>query len=237
MPVRGVKNTHATSLSTQVGHDKVKAMDNYSSRIAGIVYGGAAAEAAAIEPEGTEFSTGTQLGLYVADGLLEVLEWASDGQAADPPASVWLALLRWYKSRYGDFPEGLPAVYDRWIDVYPLGDGDVEDATKTGLEDVEMGTPAQTARARGYRCRSARACRTIRHDPAGGCRLGHQNVAAGRRAHTRHLDHFGRLQLAGPPRADRQDVPGLRDRSPGPNIRARRRTQPSRFVPVSPPPL
>ena len=141
MPVRGVKNTHATSLSTQVGHDKVKAMDNYSSRIAGIVYGGAAAEAAAIEPEGTEFSTGTQLGLYVADGLLEVLEWASDGQAADPPASVWLALLRWYKSRYGDFPEGLPTVYDRWIDAYPLGDGDVEDATKTGLEDVEMGTP------------------------------------------------------------------------------------------------
>lgn len=116
-------------------------MDNYSSRIAGIVYGGAAAEAAAIEPEGAEFSTGTQLGLYTADGLLEVLEWASEGQAADPPASVWLALLRWYKSRYGNFPEGLPVVYDRWIDTYPLGNGDVEDATKIGLEELEMGTP------------------------------------------------------------------------------------------------
>src|SRR5699024_12717400 len=97
MPVRGVQNTHSTRLSTQVGHDKVKAMDNYSSRIAGIVYGGSAAEAAAIDPEGTELSTGVQLGLYVADGLLEVLEWATDGQAAYPPASIWLALLRWYK--------------------------------------------------------------------------------------------------------------------------------------------
>lgn len=116
-------------------------MDNYSSRIAGVIYGGAAAEAAALEPEGTQFSTGTHLSLYVADGLLEVLEWATDGQAADPPASVWLALLRWYKSRYGSFPEGLPVSYDRWIDTYPLGNGDVEEATKAGLEATDMGTP------------------------------------------------------------------------------------------------
>lgn len=111
------------------------------SRVAGIVYGGAAAEAAALDPDGTEFSTGTQLSLYVADGLLEVLEWATDGQAADPAASVWLALLRWYKSRYGDFPEGLPTPHERWIDTYALGAGEVEDATKAGLEQPEMGLP------------------------------------------------------------------------------------------------
>lgn len=116
-------------------------MENFTSRIAGIVYGGAIAEAAAIEAEGTEFSTGTQLNLYVADGLLEVLEWATDGQGADPAASIWLALLRWYKSRYGYLPEGLPPSHDRWIDTYPLGDGPVEDETKAGLEQSEMGTP------------------------------------------------------------------------------------------------
>lgn len=114
-------------------------MDNYSSRVAGLWSGGAAAEAAAIDPEGTEFSTGTQLSLYVADGLLEVLEWAAQGQAADPPAAIWLALLRWYKNRYGAFPEGVPVALDRWIDHYSLYAGDVDDATKAGLEEPEMG--------------------------------------------------------------------------------------------------
>lgn len=116
-------------------------MDNFASRVAGVFYGGAVAEAAAIEPEGTEFSTGTQLTLYVADGLLEVLEWAAQGQAADPPAAIWLALLRWYKNRYGAFPDGLPAAPDRRIDDHPVSHGDVEDETKAGLEEPEMGLP------------------------------------------------------------------------------------------------
>ena len=114
-------------------------MDNYSSRVAGLLTGGAAAEAAAIDPDNTEITTGTQLSLYVADGLLEVLEWAAEGQAADPPAAIWLALLRWYKNRYGAVPEGLPAAPDRWIDHYELHTGDVDDATKAGLEEPEMG--------------------------------------------------------------------------------------------------
>lgn len=116
-------------------------MDNFSSRVAGLITGGAAAEAAAIAPDGTAASTGTQLTLYVADGLLEVLEWATDGQAADPPAAIWLALLRWYKNRYGAAPEGLPVSYDRWIDNHPVSPGHVEDATKHGLENVDMGLP------------------------------------------------------------------------------------------------
>lgn len=114
-------------------------MDNYSSRVAGLFAGGAAAEAAAIAPDNTEISTGTQLSLYVADGLLEVLEWAAEGQAADPPAAIWLALLRWYKNRYGAFPDGVPAAPDRWIDHYSLYAGDVDEATKAGLEESEMG--------------------------------------------------------------------------------------------------
>lgn len=116
-------------------------MDNFSSRVAGVIYGGAAAEAAAIEPEGTEYSTGTQLGLYVADGLLEVLEWSAQGEAADPPAAIWLALLRWYKNRYGGTPDGLPEAPARRIDDHPVSHGDVEAATKAGLEQPEMGLP------------------------------------------------------------------------------------------------
>lgn len=116
-------------------------MDNFSSRIAGVFYGGAAAEAAALEPEGTEYSTGTQLTLYVADGLLEVLEWTARGEAADPPAAIWLALLRWYKNRFGTFPEGLPPAPARRIDDHPLYPGEVEPATIAGLEEVEMGLP------------------------------------------------------------------------------------------------
>lgn len=111
----------------------------YSSRVAGVFYGGAAAEAAAITPEGTEFSTATQLSLYVADGLLEVLEWAAQGQAADAPAAIWLALLRWYNNRYGAFPEGLPAAPNRWIDEFSMAPGDVDEATRAGLQEVEMG--------------------------------------------------------------------------------------------------
>lgn len=116
-------------------------MDNLSSRVAGVIYGGAAAEAAALEPEGTQYSTGTQLGLYVADGLLEVLEWSAQGEAADPAAAIWLALLRWYKNRYGEFPEGLPPAPARRLDDHPVSPGDVESATKAGLEEPEMGLP------------------------------------------------------------------------------------------------
>lgn len=116
-------------------------MDTFSSRVAGLFYGGAAAEAAAITPEGTDYSTGTQLGLYVADGLLEVLEWSAQGEAADPPAAIWLALLRWYNNRYGAFPDGLPAAPGRNIDDHPVYPGDVDDATKAGLEEPEMGLP------------------------------------------------------------------------------------------------
>src|SRR5690625_6371900 len=107
-------------------------MDNFSSRMAGAIYGGAAAEAAAVD--NTDFSTGTQLRLYVADGLLEVLEWATDGQAADPPAAIWLALLRWYNNRYGAYPEGLPVPPERWIDQHPVSPGHLEEATTAGLE-------------------------------------------------------------------------------------------------------
>ena len=44
---------------------------------------------------GSHFSDDTQLTLYTVDGLLEALEWANSGVAADINACLWLAYLRW----------------------------------------------------------------------------------------------------------------------------------------------
>ena len=44
---------------------------------------------------GSHFSDDTQMTLYTVDGLVEALEWANDGVAADEIACLWLAYLRW----------------------------------------------------------------------------------------------------------------------------------------------
>ena len=64
-------------------------------------------------------SDDTQMTLYVLDGLLEWIEWANDGQMADPAAAVWLACLRWWRTQHGRFPDGAPQPPDRWIDRHP----------------------------------------------------------------------------------------------------------------------
>src|SRR5699024_10612942 len=89
--------------------------------------------------DNTDFSTGTQLGLYVADGGREVVEWATDGQAADPAASIGLALLRWGKNRYGAVPEDLRGAQDRWIDAYPVASREVETETKPDWNNLKWG--------------------------------------------------------------------------------------------------
>ena len=48
------------------------------------------------------------LALCMGDGLLEVLEWSSEGTGADPAASMWLAALRWHHVITGRFPPGSP---------------------------------------------------------------------------------------------------------------------------------
>lgn len=50
----------------------------------------------------------TLLALCLADGVLEVLEWAREGTGADPAASMWLASLRWYQLLSDDFPKDAP---------------------------------------------------------------------------------------------------------------------------------
>ncbi|BAS17412.1 adp-Ribosyl-[Dinitrogen reductase] hydrolase [Arthrobacter sp. Hiyo8] len=54
--------------------------------------------------------------LYTVDGLVEALEWANDGVAADETACLWLAYLRWLASQGVALPASAPVPQPRWID-------------------------------------------------------------------------------------------------------------------------
>ena len=91
---------------------------------------------------GSHFSDDTQLTLYTVDGLLEALEWANSGVAADTNACLWLAYLRWLASQGVPVPETAPFQPPRWIDSHSVlkhrrAPGN---ACLSGLATGEMGT-------------------------------------------------------------------------------------------------
>jgi ADP-ribosylglycohydrolase len=71
-------------------------------------------------PEGARMSGTTQLALYTLDALVEALEWANSGTAADETACLWLSYLRWYAGQEGGYPETAPQPLPRWIDQQRL---------------------------------------------------------------------------------------------------------------------
>lgn len=71
-------------------------------------------------PGGARISGTTQLALYTLDALIEALEWANSGTAADETACLWLSYLRWYAGLEGRFPETAPEPLPRWIDEQQL---------------------------------------------------------------------------------------------------------------------
>lgn len=88
--------------------------ENYSDKVFAILLGladGATHARDDIDPGATEI-----LPLYLADGLLEALEWANDGVASDEAACMWLAALRGYNKITGSFPDRAPEPLGRWID-------------------------------------------------------------------------------------------------------------------------
>lgn len=96
---------------------------------AGAASGGAAAtiaDAAAVSGPTTlqlqplRISADTQLSLYTMDGLLESIEWASAGEAADETACQWLAQLRWLRTQDVEWPESAPSPLPRWIDAHQV---------------------------------------------------------------------------------------------------------------------
>jgi ADP-ribosylglycohydrolase len=94
---------------------------------------------------GSHFSDDTQMTLYTVDGLLEALEWANDGVAADELACLWLAYLRWLATQGVETPASAPAPQPRWIDGHEVlrhrrAPGN---ACLSGLAGGNMGTVAR----------------------------------------------------------------------------------------------
>lgn len=91
---------------------------------------------------GSQFSDDTQMTLYTVDGLVEALEWANEGTAADANACVWLAYLRWLATQGVPVPASAPSPQPRWIDgqaalKHRRAPGN---ACLSGLATGEMGT-------------------------------------------------------------------------------------------------
>ena len=80
--------------------------------------------------------------LYTADGLLEALEWANDGVAADINACLWLAYLRWLGTQGVAVPPSAPFQPPRWIDAQDVlkSRRSPGNACLSGLATGEMGT-------------------------------------------------------------------------------------------------
>ena len=94
---------------------------------------------------GSHFSDDTQMTLYTVDGLVEALEWANDGVAADEIACLWLAYLRWLNTQDVAVASSAPVPQPRWIDAQEVlrhrrAPGN---ACLSGLATGEMGTVAR----------------------------------------------------------------------------------------------
>ena len=94
---------------------------------------------------GSHFSDDTQMTLYTVDGLVEALEWANGGVAADETACLWLAYLRWLATQGAETPSSAPVPQPRWIDGHEVlwhrrAPGN---ACLSGLAGGEMGTAAR----------------------------------------------------------------------------------------------
>ncbi|PLC12502.1 hypothetical protein AUQ48_10040 [Kocuria flava] len=104
----------------------------YADSVRAALLGGALGDAlgAAVRPAapaGTaedagrlRISSTTQLTLGTLDGLLEVLEWAADGLAADGTACLWLSYLRWLRGQDGTLPAEAPQPPARPLEDHPV---------------------------------------------------------------------------------------------------------------------
>ncbi|MCD4851845.1 ADP-ribosylglycohydrolase family protein [Arthrobacter sp. AK01] len=93
----------------------------------------------------SHFSDDTQMTLYTVDGLVEALEWANDGVAADEIACLWLAYLRWLNTQDVVAAASAPVPQPRWIDAQEVlrhrrAPGN---ACLSGLATGAMGTVAR----------------------------------------------------------------------------------------------
>jgi ADP-ribosylglycohydrolase len=102
----------------------------------------------------SHFSDDTQMTLYTVDGLVEALEWANDGVAADEIACLWLAYLRWLATQDVAVASSAPVPQPRWIDAQDVlhhrrAPGN---ACLSGLATGQMGTVARPVNADSKGC-------------------------------------------------------------------------------------
>ncbi|WP_431711749.1 ADP-ribosylglycohydrolase family protein [Glutamicibacter uratoxydans] len=125
--------------------------NDYSDKVFAVLLG--LADGAVHARDGHEPGATEILALFLADGLLEALEWAHDGVASDEAACMWLAGLRAYKQLTGKFPASAPEPQPRWIDTEfaaveryeGLADGDP--LNLAGLDSADMGYAARPTAA------------------------------------------------------------------------------------------
>ncbi|MDI2034092.1 ADP-ribosylglycohydrolase family protein [Paenarthrobacter nitroguajacolicus] len=158
--------------------DTYPAAPSFNSRVYGTLLGGALGDSlgyavefdsiAAIEARygsagltafeqlegGSHFSDDTQMTLYTVDGLVEALEWANDGVAADEIACLWLAYLRWLDTQDVAVSSSAPVPQPRWIDAQEVlrhrrAPGN---ACLSGLASGEMGTVARPVNPESKGC-------------------------------------------------------------------------------------
>ncbi|WP_125609962.1 ADP-ribosylglycohydrolase family protein [Specibacter cremeus] len=91
------------------------------------------------------FSDDTQMTLYTVDALVESLEWANQGVAADTTACLWLAYLRWLKTQGVAPADRAPEPQARWIDAQSVLHHQRHPGTAcvSALATGEMGTTAR----------------------------------------------------------------------------------------------
>ncbi|KNC20391.1 hypothetical protein AC792_00945 [Arthrobacter sp. RIT-PI-e] len=97
------------------------------------------------EPTASSISAATHLTLSTVDGIVEALEWANDGVAADETACLWLAYLRWSVRQGAQLPPEAPAPPARWLDR--------QEGLPPGLRAAAASLPALATGAMGSRAR------------------------------------------------------------------------------------
>ncbi|AJT41318.1 ADP-ribosylglycohydrolase family protein [Psychromicrobium lacuslunae] len=102
------------------------------------------------------FSDDTQLTLFTLDGLIEAIDWANQGIAADHLACLWLAYLRWLRTQGEQIPENAPQPPRRWLDQQQvlLHRRDPGKACLSSLLSGDMGTIQKPIAAEAKGCGS-----------------------------------------------------------------------------------
>lgn len=136
---------HGCLLGGALGDALGFAVENLDLEAIRAAYGPAGLTSPTQLPEVFRFSDDTQLSLYTVDGLVDAIQWANDGVAADETACLWLAYLRWLATQGETPPSSAPVAPPRWIDAQEVLQHRRRPGTAclSGLRSGEMGTQSR----------------------------------------------------------------------------------------------